>query len=126
MEKVEKDKQKAAKMAQHEEERVAKAEQEARIERMRLRVSTDNNREPQQQQESTQTHVNLFKEEERQQTKATIVNQKAIEQKAWEDKHTMFLGETKDGQKEKPWYGTSDYGARDRELSLDPTKRFIY
>ena len=59
---------------------------------------------------SHESHVNLFQEEERMiqseiKNGSKLVDKKALENKEWEDKHTMFLGETRDGKKESPWYG---------------------
>ena len=62
--------------------------------------------------------VNLFKDLEKHHDSFTIVDQKAIDQKKWEDHHTMFLGETKAGKKDLPWYNTTG-GSLEMDTSRD-------
>ncbi|KAJ3368953.1 hypothetical protein HDU91_000173 [Kappamyces sp. JEL0680] len=102
------------------EEKIVKADQEARL--AQLRRGKEATRPDESLHDQTR-HVNLFQEEEQQQGIVLLKSEKELKEKQWQDKHTMYLGETKDGKKESAWYNSLDYGKRDREARLDPEKR---
>ncbi|KAI8902048.1 hypothetical protein BC833DRAFT_574858 [Globomyces pollinis-pini] len=95
--------------------RITRADQEARLARLRSNANINDSDKP-------LTHVNLFVDDEKYQS-STLIDEKKIAQKAKEDKHTWFLGETQDGKKETPWYSTLDYGKQIRDKKIDPVKK---
>jgi hypothetical protein len=102
--KVREDEKNAAIEEQKTQDKIDKANNEARLELLRKRAH--------QKQDTVQTemkHINLFEEEEKFQKTQYLRSEKELDQKKWEDKHTWYLGETKDGRKETPWYTASDY-----------------
>lgn len=118
-EKVRKDEKDAARLEGEKEARIVKADQEARLERLRQKKESSAEAEAVNDKEE---HVNLFKDLEKCHGNADIlVDQKAIEQKQWEDKYTMYLGETKDGKKDVPWYNESQSASRSQS-SLKPSE----
>jgi hypothetical protein len=116
-ERVRKDEEAAAKEEQDKKERVIKAEQEARLGKLR-EASSRRKEAPENENIHIHEHVNLFKDLEKHHDSFTIVDQKAIDQKKWEDHHTMFLGETKAGKKDLPWYNTTG-GSLEMDTSRD-------
>lgn len=96
-ERVRKDEEEAGKVEKEKESRAIKAEQERRMEQ--LRASKKGEKET--QEDNRNQHVNLFHDFDQ---SVVLVDERAEEQRKWEDKHTMYLGETKDGKKDVPWY----------------------
>ncbi|KAJ3032016.1 hypothetical protein HDV00_008018 [Rhizophlyctis rosea] len=134
-EKVRKDEEKARIEEEKKAERAVQADREARLDLMRSRarakrqesdVSESNQTltVPHHETEEPQQHVNFFPELETGRS-ATGKNaeheaEKKAE-KAKEDlKSTWYLGETRDGKKEVPWYATMDMKAPTR---TDPLGR---
>jgi hypothetical protein len=108
--KVKKDEEKFEAKERESEQRTIKVEQEVRISNLRSKKET-----------ITETgHINLFAEEEKSDGLQLSKTEKELDQKKWEDKHTMYLGETKDGKKESPWYAarSSDGNAKYRFYEL--------
>lgn len=136
-EKVRKDEEAAEKIEKGKQDRIEKAEQERRIEQLRSSRRDRGALIDEKDESANQNqHINLFHDLEKIAGSVVLVNDKAEEQKKWEDKHTMYLGETKDGKKDAPWYnGESSRGILPRSLAdattatadeIDEKKRFAY
>jgi hypothetical protein len=111
--KVIEDEKKFALEAKAQEDKILKAEQEARLSKLRLKAKTslapiNNKRKEKERLESTA--FRLFEEEEKYKNSESVASDKQLAQKAHEDKHTWFLGETRDGKKDPPWYVTENFG----------------
>ncbi|KAJ3316027.1 hypothetical protein HDV04_000236 [Boothiomyces sp. JEL0838] len=113
--KVKADEKKAAEEEQLRQDRILKADQEARIKLLRENAGI--------MHEEKIERVHLFEEEERLHGFEKAVDEKQLDQKAKEDKHTWFLGETRDGKKDSPWYTERDYGKESKEKAMDPVKK---
>ena len=123
-EKVKKDEKEHERRKEEGQARIIKAEQEARLENLRLKNAKD----AKDARDAKDEHVNLFKELEKSHGSAVLIDQKDVEQKQWEDKHTMYLGETRDGKKEAPWYNEAYSSLLSTNLTSatsDGQKRYI-
>ena len=137
-EKVRKDEEAAEKIEKGKQDRIVKAEQERRIEQLRSSRRERGGELIDEKNESANTHkhINLFHDLEKNAGSVVLVNEKAEEQKNWGDKHTMYLGETKDGKKDAPWYNGESSRGMPKSLGnaittatadeIDEKKRFDY
>jgi hypothetical protein len=98
--KVKEDEKKAAEESKKAQDRINRAESEAKLEFLRKKALA---KKPQ-----NERNINFFEEEERCKVEY-VKSDKEIDQKKWEDKHTWYLGETKDGKKDTPWYIHKDF-----------------
>ncbi|KAJ3276827.1 hypothetical protein HDV01_002882 [Terramyces sp. JEL0728] len=115
--KVKADEKKAAEEEQLRQDRILKADQEAKKKLLRDNAGL--------RTEEKVQRVHLFEEEEKLHGFEKAIDDKQLDQKVKEDKHTWFLGETRDGKKDTPWYAEKDYGKELREKAADPAKMYI-
>lgn len=108
---VKKDERKFEDKEKQMEARIEKADSEARVRMLRTNAHHVTAAQP-------TKSVNFFEEEEKMGGRERLKPQKEIDQKKYEDSFTLFLGETKDGKKAKPWYGKSKDVPSIKEESL--------
>jgi hypothetical protein len=125
--KVKEDEKNQAEQEAETQRRLDQIESERRLSKLRekAKLSQDrpNRKDARKQQEPEQRHINFFQEAEKYKDSEIVVDEKTLEQKKYEDKHTWYLGETRDGKKDRPWYTTMDYGKSDRDKHVDERKK---
>ena len=83
--------------------RIKQTEDEAKLSLLRSRASNvEKKKKPE--------HLNLFADYDRRTDNKLVDMDKFADQKKLEDKYTVYLGETRNGKKEKtPWYALQSY-----------------
>lgn len=68
-------------------------------------------------------HVRLFEEEELLEKSKILPTEKELDAKKFQDRYTMYLGETKEGKKDDVWYASLDYGKGKKLASTTDLER---
>ncbi|KAJ8324901.1 hypothetical protein QVD99_000196 [Batrachochytrium dendrobatidis] len=133
IEKVRQDERQAELKGESKHQRATKAEQEIRLETLRARAISrsgitntvtelsNDHKEPFGSSSHHRTDSDHRKSKPlHHTTNQELDAEKLAEKKKWERKLTVYLGETRDGKKETPWYADMDYGRSRREKSVRP------